>query len=52
MSSEKENIIETMKVIRFPSGFGASLKNLFTRDGSDLSGLKTHDWHNWIKVTL
>jgi hypothetical protein len=49
---ERENMINTMKSIRFPSGFGATLKNLFTRDGSEFSGLKTHDWHNWIKVTL
>ncbi|XP_057842572.2 uncharacterized protein LOC131051993 [Cryptomeria japonica] len=51
-SKEKENIIDTMKSIRFPSGFGATLKNLFTRDGSEFSGLKTHDWHNWIKYVL
>ena len=33
-----------------PTGHGASLRNIFTMDDTALSGLKTHDWHNFIKV--
>lgn len=51
-SNKKLGIINTMKNIRFYFGFDASLKNLFMRDGSKNLGLKTHDWHKCIKVTL
>ena len=43
-------INEWIRSIRTPTGYGASLQNMFTMDDNSLSGLKTHDWHNFIKV--
>ncbi len=39
-----------IRSIRTPTGHGASLRNIFMLDDTTLSGLKTHDWHNFIKV--
>ncbi|MCO5571184.1 hypothetical protein L7F22_024918 [Adiantum nelumboides] len=38
--------------IQTPTGYGASLQNIFTMDDSSLSNLKTHDWHNFLKHVL
>jgi hypothetical protein len=41
-----------IRSIRTPTGHGASLRNIFTMDDTALSGLKTHDWHNFLKVII
>lgn len=47
---EINTVNERMRSIRTPTGYGASLQNMFTMDDTALSGLKTHDWHNFMKV--
>ena len=46
---EHERVKASIKKIRTPTGYGASLRNAFTTDG-DLILRKTHDWHNFIQV--
>jgi hypothetical protein len=41
-----------IRSIRTPTGHGASLRNIFSMDDTALSGLKTHDWHNFLKVII
>ena len=42
---------EVMQKIKFPTGFCANLKNIITKKG-DFAGVKTHDWHVFIKVII
>ncbi|KAH9302853.1 hypothetical protein KI387_014436, partial [Taxus chinensis] len=52
-NEEKRQVKSTIKEIKFPTGFAATLKNAFTRGkDEELTGLKTHDWHNLLKVIL
>jgi hypothetical protein len=41
-----------IRLIRTPTGHGASLRNIFSMDDTALWGLKTHDWHNFLKVII
>ena len=40
------------EIFRTPIGHGASLWNIFTVDDTAVSGLKTHEWLNFLRVTF
>jgi hypothetical protein len=48
---EKQNngLIEVIQKIKFPMSFCSNIKNILTKKG-ELGGVKTHDWHTFIKV--
>ncbi|MCO5556412.1 hypothetical protein L7F22_009961 [Adiantum nelumboides] len=50
--TEIATINRRIRSIQTPTGYGASLQNIFTMYDSSLSNLKTHDWHNFLKVHL
>jgi hypothetical protein len=35
--------------IKFPTGFSSNINNILTKKG-EFGGVKTHDWHTFIKV--
>ena len=43
--------IKSIKSVRFPIGFGVNFKKAFTK-GNELAGIKTHDWHNFLRVHM
>ena len=45
----KEKMIKSIKSVRFPTGFAVNFKNAFSK-GNELVGMKTHDWHNFLRV--
>ena len=51
LSEQQSNAIkEVIKKIRFPTGFAANINNLISKKSEFGPGLKTHDWHTFIKV--
>jgi hypothetical protein len=47
---DESNVVkELIRKIRFPTGFASNIKNILTKKG-EFGGLKTHDWHTFIKV--
>ena len=49
---QQSNVVkEVMWKIKFPTVFCANLKNIITKKG-DFVGVKTHDWHVFIKVII
>ena len=51
MEQQSNVVKEVMQKIKFPTGFCATLKNIITKKG-DFAGVKTHDWHVFIKVII
>ena len=50
LTEQQRNAIkEVIKKIRFPTGFSSNIQNILTKNG-DFGGVKTHDWHTFIKV--
>jgi len=45
----KGQMIKSIKSVRFPTSFGVNFKKVFTK-GNELIGMKTHDWHNFLRV--
>ncbi|MCO5570704.1 hypothetical protein L7F22_024431 [Adiantum nelumboides] len=50
--TEIATINRRIRSIQTPTGYGASLQNIFTMNDSSLSNLKTHDCHNFLKHVL
>ena len=51
-TEQQSNVVkEVMRKIKFPTIFCANLKNIITKKG-DFAGVKTHDWHVFIKVII
>ncbi|MCO5551611.1 hypothetical protein L7F22_005116 [Adiantum nelumboides] len=50
IAEEVQTINRRIQLILTPTGYGASCQNMFTLDDKSLSGLKTHDWHNFKHV--
>ena len=51
-TKQQSNVVkEVMRKIKFPTRFCANLKNIITKK-SDFAGVKTHDWHVFIKVII
>ena len=44
-------MIKSIKSVRFPTDFGVNFKKEFTK-GNELAGMKTHDWHNFLRVCM
>ncbi|MCO5560062.1 hypothetical protein L7F22_013668 [Adiantum nelumboides] len=51
-AEEVQTINKRSQLIRTPTGYGASCRNMFTLDDKSLSSLKTHNWHNFLKHVL
>ena len=52
LMEQQSNIVkEVIRKIRFPMGFSSNIKNILTQKG-DFGGVKTHDWHTFIKVIV
>jgi hypothetical protein len=50
LTEQQSNIVkEVIRKIRFPTGFSSNIQNILTKKG-DFGGVKTHDWHTFIKV--
>ena len=50
-TEQQSNVVkEVMHKIKFPTGFCAKLKNIIKKRG--FVGVKTHDWHVFIKVII
>jgi hypothetical protein len=51
--TEKNNndVKEVIQRIKFPTGFASNIKNILMKKG-EFSGVKTHDWHTFIKVII
>ena len=52
LTEQQSNAVkEVIQKMKFPTGFCSNIKNILTRKG-DLGGVKTHDWHIFIKVII
>jgi hypothetical protein len=50
LTEKQSNIVkEVIRKIRFPTGFSLNIQNILTKK-CDFGGVKTHDWHTFIKV--
>jgi hypothetical protein len=49
--TEQQNngVKEVIQKIKFPTGFCSNIKNFLMKKG-EFGGVKTHDWHTFIKV--
>ena len=48
---QSKDVKEVIEKIKFPIGFFSNMKNILTKKG-ELVGVKTHDWHTFIKVII
>jgi hypothetical protein len=48
---QSKDVKEVIEKIKFPTGFSSNIKNILTKKG-ELGGVKTHDWHTFIKVII
>ena len=52
LTEQQGNAIkEIIRKIRFLTGFSLNIQNILTKKG-DFGGVKTHDWHTFIKVII
>ena len=52
LTEQQSNAIkEVIQKIRFSTGFSSNIQNILTKKG-DFGGVKTHDWHIFIKVII
>ena len=52
LTKQQSDVIkEVIRKIRFPIGFAANINNLISKKSEFGPGLKTHDWHTFIKVS-
>ena len=52
LTEQQSNIVkEVIRKIRFPTGFSSNIQNILTKKG-DFGGVKTHEWHTFIKVII
>ena len=50
LTEQQGNIIkEVIQKIRYLMGFSSNIQNILTKKG-DFGGVKTHEWHTFIKV--
>ena len=48
---QRNAIKEAIQKIRFSTGFSSNIQNILTKKGG-FGGVKTHDWHTFIKVII
>jgi hypothetical protein len=46
---QRNGVKEVIQKIKFPRGFCSTIKNILMKKG-EFGGVKTHDWHTFIKV--
>ena len=52
LTEQQSNAVkEVIQKMKFPTGFCSNIKNIVTKRG-DFAGVKTHDWHIFIKVII
>jgi hypothetical protein len=52
LTEQQSNAVkEVIQKMKFPTGFCSNIKNILTKRG-DFAGVKTHDWHIFIKVII
>lgn len=53
LTEQQSNAIkEVIRKIQFPTRFIANINNIIIKKGEFGSGMKTHDWHTFIKVII
>jgi hypothetical protein len=50
-NKQSKDVKEVIEKIKFPTGFSSNMKNILTKKAK-LGGVKTHDWHTFIKVII
>jgi hypothetical protein len=45
------DVKEVIQIIKFPMGFASNINNILMKKG-EFGGVKTHDWHTFIKVII
>jgi hypothetical protein len=49
---QQRNVVkEVIEKIKFPMGFPSNINNILTKKG-EIVGVKTHDWHSFIKLII
>jgi hypothetical protein len=48
---QSNDVKEVIRRIKFPMGFSSNINNILTKKG-EFGGVKTHDWHTFIKVII
>jgi hypothetical protein len=48
---QSNDVKEVILRIKFPIGFSSNINNILTKKG-EFGGVKTHDWHTFIKVII
>lgn len=48
---QSDALKEVMKKTKFPTRFVANINSLVSKKGDFGPGLKTHDWHTFVKVS-
>jgi hypothetical protein len=48
---QSNDVKEVIQRIKFPTGFASNINNILTKKG-EFGGVKTHDWHTFIKVII
>jgi hypothetical protein len=48
---QNNDVKEVIQRIKFPTGFSSNINNILTKKG-EFGGVKTHDWHTFIKVII
>ena len=52
LTEQQSHVVkEVMRKNKFPTGFCSNMKNIVTVK-YDFAGLKTHDWHIFMKVII
>ena len=51
IEQQRNDIKEVIHKIRFSTGFSSNIQNILTKNG-DFGGVKTHDWHTFIKEII
>ena len=51
LEQQRKYVKEVFEKIKFPTGFSSNMKNILTKK-CELGGVKTHDWHTFIKVII
>ena len=46
---QSNDVKEVIQRIKFPTGFASNINNILMKKG-EFGGVKTHDWHTFIKV--
>ena len=52
ITEKQSNVVkEVIRKIKFPTGFSSNINNILMKKG-EFGGVKTNDWHTFIKVII